>query len=183
MHNFNNRSADELANSGVVKQKNNRVLAYCIKAKGLSNEETVDILSFTDIMQKWQALAHYAQIFETLCNEERNEIGNSYFSEEYFGKAVAQAFTYFAQNTQGPTISRALLHLYSSINTVAKANLKTLPLIPAIAAALCELLEFDSDEPAGPELRIYIGYNPQFEEGFYFYNIEDHSLKFDEKIF
>lgn len=179
MNYYDNCSQADIA---IEREKNNRILASCIKAKGIAMEATDEIIRFTSVLQTWQDLAIIAKRFEELDNDERKRILKNQLSTDAYGKAVADAYSYFSQNMSGPSVNREFLHLYSAVSRVANSKIPGAPQIPGIAAALCELLEFENEQPDIPALYVYICPNGEYESGIYCYSVEEYTLTFLRKV-
>lgn len=176
---MNNELIGGKDNTAFALDKNNKILASYLRKRGIDDAEIEKFLRLNYIREQWQKLADIALNYGSLDSEMKKSIAESCLNVEKYGEIVAIAYEYFLENVSGSTVNKDLLLLYSAINTVANSKLGgDHPHVPAIASALCEMVEYDNDYPKSRELIMYLKGNNQFEEGFFSYDIDNRAFVF-----
>lgn len=156
------------------RDQNNKILASYLKKSGVTKEDIEKFMRLNFVRQQWQKLANFARNYEKLSDDDRKVVVDSCLSVEKYGEMVSGAFDFFSENASGATVNKDILALYSAINTVANASFGgEYSHISAIAFALCELVEYDNEQPQIRELTMYLENNPQFETGYFNYDIDN----------
>ena len=162
------------------REKDNKLLASCLRGTGIAAEDVATILRLTNARQTWLELADCARTFEALNYEQRKELIQTHFSTEKYGEAVREAHHFLARYRTETAVGKEVLPLYAAVSAVAHAKFNgTHRHISAVAAALCELLEYDAEQPDPQLLTVRILGTKEFKEGLYKYDLETFALTYD----
>ena len=154
-----------------------RALTAYFSGLGIPQDQIRHYLKLTDLRKKWHHFAVGFAGLPRLTPGDRKAVEDALLNKDYFGGLVRDVFDLFSSFTAGNTVAKEILPIYGAVRMVAAIRPEVgHGHVPAVAAALCRMVEFDRQEESGRTLTLFIGRCPDREEGYYCWDVDSREL-------